>query len=245
MARTPGKLVLEPLVKPHNMTRAVFERLAAEIRSRKLPAGARLPTEQEMMVAMGVSRTVIREAVAALRAEGLVVTRQGSGAFVSADDQRRPFRIDSESFAKIDEVIDVLELRLSVEVEAAALAAERGSPTQLRAIAAALAGIDRAIDRDKGAIDEDFALHRAIAAATGNGQFVRFLDYLGRVIIPRQSIRVEPGRVDSQRAYLMKIQGEHRAIVDAIAGRNPAAAREAMRRHLSNGRDRYRQLANR
>ena len=62
-----------------------MERIAGEIRSGRLAPGARLPTEQELMGAMGVSRTVVREAVAALRAEGLVTTRQGSGAFVAAE----------------------------------------------------------------------------------------------------------------------------------------------------------------
>src|SRR5712672_943199 len=82
---------LRPLTAPRRLTHELVERLTAEIVSGKLPPGARLPTEQEMIAATGVSRTVVREAVAALRAEGLVVTRQGAGAFV-AEGVRRPFR---------------------------------------------------------------------------------------------------------------------------------------------------------
>ena len=64
-----------------------------------MPPGAQLPTEQELIAATGVSRTVVREAVAALRAEGLVITRQGVGAFV-ADNARRPFRIDVDELRR-------------------------------------------------------------------------------------------------------------------------------------------------
>ncbi len=243
MSRSTDKLSLRPLSPPRNLTREAVDRLAAEITSGNLQPGARLPTEQEMMTAMGVSRTVVREAVAALRAEGLIVTRQGVGAFVAAGVLRRPFRIDPEGLRSLAEVLNVMELRLGVEVESAGLAAERASPQNLRAIADALKSIDRAIERDESAIDEDYALHMTIAEATGNGHFVRFLEYLGRYIIPRQSVRVESGRVSGQRAYLEKIQGEHRAIVSAIRNRDAAGAREAMRRHLTSGRERYRKLA--
>ena len=79
--------------------------------------GSRLPTEQKLMHAMRVSRTVVREAVAALRAEGLVTTRQGSGAFVAADARRSAFRIDPDGLSSIGDVLNVMELRVAVEVE--------------------------------------------------------------------------------------------------------------------------------
>ncbi|MCW5770860.1 MAG: FadR family transcriptional regulator [Rhodospirillaceae bacterium] len=243
LPKPTDKLSLRPLAPPRNLTREAVERLAAEITSGKLQPGTRLPTEQEMMSAMGVSRTVVREAVSALRAEGLIVTRQGVGAFVAGGVMRRPFRIDPEGLRSVAEVLNVMELRLGVEVESAGLAAERATPAQMKIIADALKQIDRAIARDEAAVDEDYALHAAIAAATGNGHFERFLEYLGRHIIPRQSIRIEPGRLSSQRAYLEKIQAEHRTIFAAIRDRDPAAARHAMRLHLGNGRERYRKLA--
>jgi len=115
--------ILAPLDPPKNRTAEVVDRLAAEIGSGRLGPGARLPTEQEMMTALGVSRTVVREAVAALRAQGLVTTRQGLGAFVASDSQRRPFRIDPDGLKSLEAVIDLMELRLAVEVETAGLAA--------------------------------------------------------------------------------------------------------------------------
>jgi GntR family transcriptional regulator, transcriptional repressor for pyruvate dehydrogenase complex len=235
--------MLRPVAPAPRLTREIAERIADEIATARLAPGAKLPTEQEMVSAMGVSRTVVREAVAALRARGLVVTRQGAGAFVAADADRRPFQLAFDGLPSIAEVLDVMELRASVEVEAAGLAAERGSPAARRRVAAALNTIDDALARGEGAIDEDFAFHRAIAAATGNPQFAHFLEYLGRFIIPRQSIRVAAHRPEGQRAYLDTFQREHGAIAAAIAGRDGDQAREAMRRHLANSQMRYRRLA--
>jgi DNA-binding FadR family transcriptional regulator len=235
--------ILTPLGPPKNRTAEVIERLAAEIGSGRLSPGARLPTEQEMMTALGVSRTVVREAVAALRAQGLVTTRQGLGAFVAIDQQRRPFRIDPDGLKSLEAVVDLMELRLAVEVETAGLAAERATAKQLRAIGQALAAMDRAIARNESAIDEDYAFHRTIAEATGNTQFARFLEYLGRFIIPRQTVRMEPVRASGARAYLDAFQQEHRLIHDAIQNHDSTAARAAMRQHLLKSRERYRKLA--
>ena len=238
------KLPISPSVRPaRKLFHEIAESIAAEIIRAKLPPGARLPTEQQMATAMGVSRTVVREAVAALRADGVVTTRQGAGAFVSTEIEKRPFRLAVEGLPSIREVIDVMELRQSVEVEAAALAAERSSAVSRHEIGQTLAAIEAAIERGESAVDEDVAFHHAIAAATNNVQFWWFLDYLGRFIIPRQTIRIAAHQGESQRVYLEMIQREHRAIFAAIEARNAVAARRAMRRHLSNSQTRYRRLA--
>lgn len=244
MAKSAGKLAaLQPLSPPKNMALALVERIATDIHGGKLAPGSRLPTEQEMMAAAGVSRTVVREAVAALRAEGLVITRQGVGAFVAPELERRPFRVDREGLRTLDEVLHVMELRTGVETESAGLAAERASAADLRRIASALAAFDRALSRDGEAVAEDVAFHHAIARATGNPQFTRFLEFLGSLIIPRRSVHVIAAGDEAQRRYLAEIQAEHRAIHAAIAAHDAEAARRAMRRHLGNGRERYRRLA--
>jgi DNA-binding FadR family transcriptional regulator len=201
-SRPDKATMLRPLAPPRNLTRELVERLSAEIISGKLTPGERLPTEQEMVAAMGVSRTVVREAVAALRAEGLVVTRQGVGAFVTSDVQRRPFRIDPDGLRSIGEVLNVMELRTGIEIESAGLAAERGNAAQVKRIGKALDAFDRALERGESAIDQDVTFHRAIAAATANPQFARFLEFLGRFIIPRQSIRAAAGRMQIGRAHV-------------------------------------------
>ncbi len=93
-AQSQREGLLRPLDAPKSLSSEVIDRLAEQIMSGKLPVGAKLPSEQEMMKGMGVSRTVVREAVAALRARGLVVTRQGAGAFVERDISRQPYAID-------------------------------------------------------------------------------------------------------------------------------------------------------
>jgi DNA-binding FadR family transcriptional regulator len=237
------KMRIRPVAAERKLSRRLFEQLAEEIKSGRLEPGARLPTEQELMAAMGVSRTVVREAVAALRAEGLVVTRQGVGAFVSPEPQRAPFRIEPERMQTVDDILSVMELRLGVEIESAGLAAERASKSQLRTIANALNAIEEASDAGRSAVDEDLGFHRAIAEATGNPEFPRFLQFIGRHLIPRRTVSGLPERMGGERAYLALIQEEHRRIYQAIESRDARAAREAMRRHLTRSLERYRKLA--
>ncbi len=231
-----------PIEAPRSLAHELVSRLTADITGGKLAPGSKLPTEQEMIAAMGVSRTVVREAVAALRADGLVITRQGVGAFV-ADNASRPFRIRFDELRSLREVLDVMELRTGIEIESAGLAAERATPAQKKKIATALEAIDRAIKRDELAVDQDFAFHCSIAEAANNPQFLRFLEYLGRFIIPRRTLGVNAESTSARRAYLATIQAEHRDIVEAIRTGSVAPARAAMRAHLLHSRKRYQLLA--
>jgi len=233
--------LLQPLQPPRGLTGELVARLTADIVSGKLSPGSQLPTEQEMIAATGVSRTVVREAVAALKADRLVLTRQGVGAFV-ADQVRRPFRVDFDERSTLREVLNVMELRTGVEVEAAGLAAGRASAAQVRKIADRFAAINNAIGRGENAVDQDFAFHCEIADATGNPQFKRFLEYLGRFIIPRRKVwgRSAP---PSKRSQIDVFQQEHEQILNAIRERAVTQARAAMQRHLVNSRGRYEKLA--
>lgn len=244
-ARRQRERLLRPLGAPKSLSSEVVDRLAEQIMSGRLPVGAKLPSEQEMMKGMGVSRTVVREAVAALRARGLVVTRQGAGAFVDRDGGGQPYAIDPEGLGSLESVLDILELRMAVESEAAAIASERATAIQIKAIGEAHRVFSRAISGGERAIKEDFAFHQAIASATQNGRFVEFLDFLGRLIIPRQSIRSFEATGEGPRQYLARIEKEHEAIFQAIGGHSPKKAREAMRGHLVKSRERYRDLASR
>jgi GntR family transcriptional repressor for pyruvate dehydrogenase complex len=239
MSRSTELSVTRPLAAPRSLTGELVARLTDDITSGKIPPGSRLPTEQELIAATGVSRTVVREAVAALRADGLVVTRQGVGAFVP-ENARPPLRIEFDQLS-LRAVLDVMELRTGIEIEAAGLAAERASPAQLRRIVECFEAIAAALKRGEDAISEDFALHCSIADAAGNPQFRRFLEHLGRFIIPRQTIRGGPGI--PKRTYSETFQREHRDIVQAIRGGAVSQARAAMRRHLVNSRKRYQRLA--
>jgi GntR family transcriptional regulator, transcriptional repressor for pyruvate dehydrogenase complex len=227
-----------------NRTQELTQKLATEIRSGRLLPGSQLPTEQELSAATGVSRTVVREAVSALRAEGLVVTRQGLGAFVATDVQRRPFRIDPDELKTSSDVVHILELRMSLEIEASGLAAERRSTKDLAQIKAALQTIDDEIEGGGNAVEADFKFHFAIFRAAQNRYFTQFLEFLGHFIIPRllvNAVESEPQR----KQYLRRIQAEHIAIFEAIEEGNGAAARKAARRHLANSMRRYEEIGSR
>lgn len=235
--------LLSPLAPAPNLTSGLVERLTFEIESGKLAPGSRLPTEQALINATGVSRTVVREAISALRANGLVITRQGVGAFVSPDAQNRPFRIHADELRSLNEVLKVFELRISIETEAAGFAAERRTKRHLGDMKRCLRLIDRQIELGQSAADADYIFHKAIFAAANNSYFVQFLEFLGRFIIPRQRIQRGLEDPDQRGIYLKRIQKEHFAIFDAIKAADPEAARKAARAHLINAQERYRQLA--
>ncbi|WP_326880736.1 FadR/GntR family transcriptional regulator [Aliidongia sp.] len=228
---------------PLSRTAQLVEHLGSEIRAGRYKPTERLPTEQELMARFDVSRTVVREAVASLKAEGLVVTRQGSGAFVAQNPTGKPFRIVSDDLKSIAEVLNVLQLRLAVEVEAAGLAAIERDDHGLEEIGLCLDRIDAAVRAGDAAIEADYEFHLSIARATGNPYFERFMRFLGTVLIPRQTVRagIENPRV--RRDYLDQVQAEHRAIHAAIVASDPDAARQTTRAHLEAGRVRYLAIA--
>ncbi len=202
--------------------------------------GERIPSESDLCAEFGVSRTVVREAVASLRADGVLKSRQGIGVFVDDAPRLQPFEISPIPDDAVQEILHILELRLSVELEAAAMAAERRSQTQLEQIANALEKLCAEGSGQSGPMDFDF--HLAIARATNNPYFEKFLTFLGPQIIPRLRINAIGSGAQSG-AYHDKLQEEHRAILEAIEKQDSAGARDAMRRHLSGSLTRYRQSA--
>ena len=113
------------MAKRKSLSTLVAEDLARKVMDGTLEPGARLPTEAALCDQYEVSRTVIREAVARLRSEGLLLSHQGRGMFVANQMPSQKFEIDENSLNTLPETISLLELRLSVEVEAAGLCAER------------------------------------------------------------------------------------------------------------------------
>jgi DNA-binding FadR family transcriptional regulator len=182
-----------------------------------------------MMQQMGVSRTVVREAVAQLRANGAVVTHQGLGAFVAEGALNRTLQISPNDLKVVGDLINLNELRLAIEVEAAARAAQRATTSQVASIGAALGAIVRAVEEGGTGAEEDFRFHQSIAEAAGNPHFPRTLDFLGQYSVPRRAVQVGNGK-DAD--YLRRLQIEHQAIFDAISDGNASGARDAMRLHL-------------
>jgi GntR family transcriptional repressor for pyruvate dehydrogenase complex len=231
-----------PIAPRPSLSTTLVERLRDEIESGRLVAGDRLPSESRIVASFGVSRSVVREAIAALRADGLVTSHQGRGIFVAEHAGMRPFRIDPAGLRSLADVLQVMELRTAVEIEMAGLAAVSRTTASLRDIGRALARMDAAIAAGDAAIEADRAFHAAIAKATRNPYFERFLELFGELLIPRRHVRHGDGDAEGRRLYLERIQEEHRAILLAIEAKDPAMARKAARTHLANSRNRYRRL---
>lgn len=218
--------------------------VAASLRSQILAGdigvGQKLPTESQLTKAFGVSRTVIREAVANLAADGLVESRQGAGIFVCERPAMAFASITQDIGMKISHALNVIEVRMGLEIESAGLAAQRRNAAQEAAIQEAFFEFDRLLAMGEATGRSDFMFHRAIAAATNNPFYVEVLDALGMRAIPCDI--TSPWGTDSllTREYQVMLQREHLAILKAISAGDAEAARAAMRAHLTESQRRYR-----
>ena len=219
---------------------AVVDGLAAAMRDGRLQPGDKLPTESEIMARHGVSRTVVRESLSRLQASGLVETRHGIGSFVRVPQDAGNFRIAPEDFATVADVISVLELRISLETEAAGLAALRRTPEHLHAMEVALNAFHDSIQGEGDAVPPDFQFHMEVARATGNRHFADLMATLGTQIIPRTRVNTPSSAPEGRLPYLQRVNSEHETIFIAIRNQDTEAARAAMRMHLSNSKERLR-----
>lgn len=226
-----------------SLSARVAAALREDIEQGVFPVGARLPTEPSLIERFAVSRTVVREAIAALRADGLVESRHGSGVFVL--EPPAPvggLHLFDEMHRKISDIIEELELRASVEIEAAGLAAERCSPAQEADIQAQLEAFQTALEQGRSTAQHDFEFHMAVARATNNSRFEAFLSHLGKRTIPRSKLADEQAMRALRENRDVQLHQEHVAVADAIYARDPLRAREAMRVHLGGSLKRYRVL---
>ena len=229
-----------PFKKPGSLAIQLVNVLTEQIRSGRLNAGDKLPTEAAIMKDFGVSRTVVREAISRLQASGWVDTRHGIGTFVLPKSDHPSFRISPEHMGTLREVIALLEFRISVETEAAALAALRRRPENLQELRAALQAFNHAIEEDRDAVAADHQFHQEIARATQNHHFVDLMHSLGAGVIPRARISSILTTDPERQNYPRRVNQEHESIFNAIAEQDVEAARAAMRIHLANSRERLR-----
>ena len=226
--------------RPRGLVQEIVNSLAASIREGAIKPGDKLPTESEIMARFEVSRTVVREALSNLQASGLVETRHGIGTFALALPDTSNFRITGCDFSTLADVIALLELRISLETEAAGLAAQRRTDANLAAMELALKAFSDAIEHDSEAVPSDFAFHMEVSRATGNRHFADLMTYLGTMIIPRTRINTSNSAPEGRLKYLQQAHGDHENIFNAIRNRDADGARAAMRTHLSNSRERLR-----
>jgi GntR family transcriptional repressor for pyruvate dehydrogenase complex len=217
------------------LSEKVAETITEAIVSQELAAGTRLPTERDLGEQFGVSRTVIREAMKALAAKGLVEVQAGSGVRVAgvkhdAVTESLSLYLRGQSDGGLIDYEKVHEIRAVLEVEMAASAAERRTGEEVERLTEACDGVEAAKgDVDLAAI-RDVEFHRAIGMATHNEFYVVLLDALGGILVQvRRTNLVKPS---GRRRTIT----QHREILDAIVNGDPDAAREKMRRHLDSVR---------
>jgi GntR family transcriptional repressor for pyruvate dehydrogenase complex len=221
-----------------SLAERVVEALAGEIRAGALRPGQKLPTEAQAVSRFHVSRTVVREALSRLQAAGLVETRHGIGTFVSTQRRESGLRASAAEIATVIDLVAMLELRIAIESEAAALAARRRTLAQIDEMRAALERFAADLAAGGETADADFAFHGAIARATDNRYFETVLESFGRKAIPRAGLK-NPGMGETERLeYLGRVNREHEDILQAIVRGDADGARAAMRNHIGNGRER-------
>lgn len=217
---------------PRGLAHAVAARLRTAIADGALTPGAKVPSEAQLSRGYEVSRTVVREAVSQLRAEGLVETFQGRGSFIAAAPGARGGRADSGIVLPVRRSArDVMELRLAIECEAAALAARRRTRAQIEVLDRALADLRRAVRTGGSVVGPDWAIHMAVTVASGNPLLIGVMEGLGAQSVLRHRASLDDvDLVDPEHGALLV--HEHAAIRDAVVRGDADAARSAVRVHL-------------
>lgn len=216
----------------------VADKLLQKIRADRLMPGTRLPSEQAMAQHFGVSRTVVREAIALLKAEGILSTRKGSGAFICKTDGAQVAKDDELTEQSVQSLLNLIEVRRGLESETAALAAVRRTPGQLAEIEHALRRIEEAVAAGVSGVEEDVRFHLSIAEATGNPYWAKFVEMFAQPT--RSAIKVTRANEARRADFSSQVRQEHEKIVSAIAAGDPELARIAAAEHMTNAAERVR-----
>lgn len=200
------------------------ELLLDRIRSGEWALGAKLPGETTLAPQLGVGRSTVREAIRQLAGRGVLATRQGSGVFVTALDAPESW----DTVLRRTDILAVIEARIAIECEAAALAAERRTPADVRTIRQALTARAEHRSEIESHVDTDTAFHRAVVAAAHNPILLELFDgftpRLRGAMIDMLRLRAAFGSDEDHAA--------HQELVEAVAGRDAAAASALSRAHL-------------
>ncbi|WOC15603.1 FadR/GntR family transcriptional regulator [Pseudochrobactrum sp. MP213Fo] len=224
-----------------NLSEIVGTELSRRIDTGHYGPGEKLPASLRLCEEFGVSRTVIREAIASLRLAGRVTARQGSGVFVTEKD----VTLLKFEIARVDDIrsaMQILELRLGVELQSVALAAARRTPEDLAEIARAYDHLEGLTGNNAEVeAQADFDFHLAIAKATRNPHFPQFLEAVMGKINFELVLKHRQSSNYSQ-SYIKKINKEHATILGAITQGDVKGAKIALAQHLEESLNRYRSM---
>lgn len=215
------------VIKKTRLYEEVVGQLHQLIEAGKLKAGDRLPSERELAETFRVSRSSVREAIKTLENEGLVISRPGSGTFITALNVEALIAPLASLLSRgKDALVDLFEMRCLVEPSIAALAAERATPADILRLKEIYTQQGQQIERHTSAVDSDAAFHLTIGQATHNAALQRLVAAIVEILKPiREKSLQTPGRAHKSLA-------SHREILVAIERHDPELARQAMLRHI-------------
>ncbi|SAK90133.1 GntR family transcriptional regulator [Caballeronia hypogeia] len=218
----------------HTRDEYAYDQLLALIGSGEFETGERLPGEQTMAERFGVSRPMLRQALARLRSEGKIHSRKGSGHYVSAQEPASKI-LSYATLGSIPDVRNFLEFRRSLEGESAACAAQLGDRLAISKLKKCHARLAEAFSSGESGIDQDIAFHMAVAQATGN----RFFAHTLGALLEQMSFSIRLVRDLSGASPVaprrQAVIDEHARIVAAIDAGDAGRARDAMRDHIEGG----------
>ncbi|SAL45278.1 FadR/GntR family transcriptional regulator [Caballeronia humi] len=197
--------------------------------------GDRLLTEHALAERFSTSRPTVREALARLRADGIIVTRRGSGTTVG----RRPDP-DVRRFAPLETLSDIrrcYEFRVVTEAGAAALAARHADDSDIAAIQAAWDELERVVETQGIGAKDDFAFHIAIARASKNQFFITVMTFIEEQVVFSMNLSRNLSLVKTLERQRL-VQAEHLEVLEAIRAHDSERAGRAMKAHLENALDR-------
>ncbi len=236
-----GRSPLNTVARPQSLADETYRQLLMQLEMGLWAVGSKLPPEMALAESLGVSRPVVREALARLKADGRIETRQGSGAIVADRNKIAAFRFAKSAGAEEADATDIaeremLELRQIVESGAAELAAMRRTDADVAAIRAAVSEMEDALQKKSDGSDVDDAFHNAIAAATHNAQLTKFVEFVGAQFSASRKATWD------KTGYGVGItevgQDDHRAILKAIDGGDAAKAKRLSHAHVQRAIDR-------
>ncbi|MEN3151267.1 FadR/GntR family transcriptional regulator [Neorhizobium sp. IRAMC:178] len=220
---------------PDRLSDVVYDGIVSLIARGDLIINSRLPSETDLSSRFAVSRTVVREALGRLREDGVIVSRQGSGSYVTRQPDMAVLR-----FSQVGSLADVqrcFEFRAGHEAAAASLAAERWQDEDLQRLKDSLELLEKCLKNGTVGIDEDRRFHEAVAQATRNQYYISIQVSMASHIATGMNITRQLSLMRTPER-LRAVQLEHVAIFEAIQQRDRNGAGAAMERHILNARER-------
>jgi len=225
-SRSPAALSLTRVPPRRKLVETVAEQVVGEIRRRGLAPGTRMPSERELMAALGVGRSTVREALNGLAMLGAIEIRHGQGAFVAKETDRVSAPEITAALAK-GVTRDLLEARRPVETEIARLAAARRTAADLREIEAVLERHEKALRAGRPAVRHSVRFHVVLAQAAHNEVLAGFVASFAKLLAERGS------RLEELPGYREWELAEHRGLYEAVRDGNSGLAGKRMHAHLA------------